>query len=95
MGRAADFGFRGARQTISRDSLPDPARVRPFGPFGVGLFTAHPVGLLVIAFVTVLVWRMPGGGGFIVGSVAMGAILGLSLFLQRRTKRFRDFRMWR
>ena len=68
-----------------RDSLPHPIEVRPYGRFGVGLFTEHPVGLLVVvAMLTVVLWRVPEARWFLAGSVLLGVIIGLCLWLYHR-----------
>ncbi|MGB0037220.1 MAG: hypothetical protein WBP79_17270 [Candidatus Acidiferrales bacterium] len=63
----------------------DPNAVRPHGIGGVGLLTEHPVGLLVIlAVVLQAVLRLPEAVVFLAGSVTLGAIFGLCLWLRHR-----------
>ena len=80
------FGTRlGRRREQSRDSGADPDRVRPFGPYGAGLITAHPAGLLVVAAIAfIALWQLPEARWFILGSVPLGILVGLALWLRHR-----------
>jgi hypothetical protein len=69
----------------SDESVLDQATVRPQGSYGFGILTAHPVGLLVVAAVIlIVVTGIPEARLFFVGSVAVGAVFGLFLWLYHR-----------
>jgi len=77
--RRRDFEIR------STGSSQDPHDVRPYGRFGGGLLTGHPAGLIVIAIVLVMtVWRIPETRLFFAGSVVLGMLIGLFLWLRHR-----------
>ena len=70
-------------------SLPGPvldlSTVRPYGTYGVGILTAHPVGLVVVAgVILIVVTGIPAARWFFAGSVASGAVFGFFLWLYRR-----------
>jgi hypothetical protein len=68
-----------------RDSGSDPDGVRPYGRYGVGKITEHPVGLLVVAFVIFLVlWTVPDVWMFLAAAIALGALIGFVLWLRHR-----------
>jgi len=76
------------RQSDKHDSdepVLDETTVRPQGSYGFGILTAHPVGLLVVAAVIlIVVTGIPEARLFFVGSVAVGAVFGLFLWLYHR-----------
>src|SRR2546427_56677 len=78
----------GSARNQARDSDPHPIQVRPFGPYGAGLFTAHPIGLLVVAAVWFMAWRLPEARWFTVCSVPLGVLVGLVLWLRKRQRTF-------
>ena len=81
----ADIWARRSRKHDSAGPVLDESTVRPYGPFGVGILTAHPVGLLVIAAVILIaVTGIPAARAFFVGSVALVAIFGFFLWLYHR-----------
>ena len=58
---------------------------KPFGRFGVGTITGHPVGLLVVAAVILLsIVALPEARLFLVASLPIGGIFGLFLWLRHR-----------
>lgn len=78
------FGGFG-REATSRNSTPDISEVQPFGRFGVGLLTEHPVGLLVVVAVIVLTLEtLPPARLFFIASLALGGIIGFFLWLRHR-----------
>jgi len=80
-----ETGLGRTRNPSSRNSLPDPTEVLPFGRYGAGLYTEHPVGLLVVAaMLTVVLWRIPEARWFFAGSLLLGIVFGLCLWLYRR-----------
>jgi hypothetical protein len=76
------------RQSNKHDSdepVLDESTVRPQGSYGVGILTAHPVGLLVVAAVIlIVVTGIPAARLFFAGSVAVGAVFGFILWLYHR-----------
>jgi hypothetical protein len=85
MDKRSSPGLGRAWRPSSRNSLPHPTEVRPYGRFGVGLLTGHPVGLLIVAAVVVLIlWRLSEARWFFAGSVLLGVIFGLALWLYHR-----------
>jgi hypothetical protein len=85
MDKSSGTGLGRAWKPSSRNSMPDAPEVRPYGRYGGGLYTEHPVGLLVVAAVIILIlWRVPEARWFFVGSVLLGVIFGLCLWLYRR-----------
>ena len=75
----------GWTRRLLRNSDPDPIQVRPYGPCGAGLYTAHPVGLLVVAALAFIVlWGLPEARWFFLGAVVLGILVGLALWLRHR-----------
>ncbi len=75
----------GWTRRLARNSDTDPTQVRPYGPYGVGLITAHPVGLLVVAAVVfVTLWHLPEARWFFGGALALGMLVGFLLRLRNR-----------
>ena len=62
--------------------------VRPFGRFGGGLFTAHPIGFIVAAALVFTAWRLPQARTFTMYSVPCGVLVGLILWLFHRKSEF-------
>ena len=85
MSKLSHAGLDRAWRPSSRGSMPEPTEVRPYGRYGGGLYTEHPVGLLIIAAVIILIlWKVPEARWFFAGSVLLGVIFGLCLWLYRR-----------
>jgi hypothetical protein len=66
---------------------PDPnlKHLVPFGPYGAGQWTAHPIGLvIVLGFMAMGLAAMPETRWLLLGSAAGGAILGFFLWLRHR-----------
>ncbi len=75
----------GWTRRLARNSDPDPTQVRPYGPYGGGLITSHPIGLLVVAAVAaVVLWRLPQARWFFGGALALGILVGFVLRLRHR-----------
>jgi hypothetical protein len=69
----------------ARRSEPNPLEVIPFGRNGAGLFTAHPVGLVVVFGVLVMgLIGLPEARWFLAGAVVLGGVFGLFLWLRHR-----------
>jgi hypothetical protein len=62
--------------------------VRPFGRFGAGFFTAHPVGFVIAAALVLTAWRIPAARWFTIYSLPLGALFGLGLWLYHRRCEF-------
>jgi hypothetical protein len=59
--------------------------IRPFGRFGVGTITGHPVGLLVVAAVIFIsIVALPEASLFLAASLPIGCLFGLFLWLRHR-----------
>ena len=75
-----------------RDSVEpelDANSLRPYGRYGVGTFTAHPVGLLVvIAVIAIAVMKLPPARAFFICVLPVGGIIGFFLWLRHRNRRF-------
>jgi hypothetical protein len=66
-------------------SDPEPKHLVPFGPYGAGQWTAHPIGLfIVLGFMAMGLVAMPETRWLLLASAAGGAILGLILWLRHR-----------
>jgi len=66
-------------------SDPAPKHIVPFGPYGAGQWTAHPIGLFIaLGFIAMGLVAMPETRLLILASAAGGAILGLLLWLHHR-----------
>jgi hypothetical protein len=44
----ASFQIRDRRKVASHNDEPDPIKVVPFGRYGAGEWTAHPIGLVIV-----------------------------------------------
>lgn len=63
----------------------DPSEVVPFGRNGAGLFTAHPVGLIIVIGLLLMgLFGVPGAGLFFAGAFFAGGILGIFFWLRQR-----------
>lgn len=63
----------------------DPNEVVPFGRYGAGLLTAHPVGLVVVFGLFLMgLAGLPEARWFFAGALLLGGIFGLFLWLRHR-----------
>lgn len=63
----------------------DPPEVVPFGRYGAGLFTGHPVGLVVVVGLLLMgLFGLPGARWFFAGALLLGGIWGYFLWLRHR-----------
>jgi hypothetical protein len=63
----------------------EPKHLVPFGPYGGGQWTGHPIGLfIVLGFMAMGLVAMPETRGLLLISAAGGAILGFLLWLRHR-----------
>ena len=72
----------------ARDDELGPDNVKPFGPYGAGFFTAHPIGLIVAAAIVFVAWRLPEARWFTIYSLPFGVIVGLVLWMRHRGRGF-------
>ena len=76
---------RDSRKTGTHHSEPDPTEVIPFGRYGVGLLTGHPVGLIVVFGLLLLgLEALPEARWFFGGAFLLGGICGFFLWLRHR-----------
>jgi hypothetical protein len=84
---SSQFGSR--NRVLARNDAVDRTAVVPFGRYGAGLLTGHPVGLVVAAGVVLITLvAIPPARWFFAGSLALGAVIGFFLWLHNRTKSF-------
>ncbi len=74
-----------SRETVRREAEIDPAKVVPFGRYGAGLFTGHPVGLVVVLGMLFMRFvGLPGAHWFYGGALLLGCVWGFFLWLRHR-----------
>lgn len=62
-----------------------PAEVIPFGRFGGGLWTGHPIGLVIVVGLLVMGFvGLPEARAFLALTVPLGCVCGFFLWLQHR-----------
>lgn len=85
MGDPSSRGLGAARNPKPSNSTLGPDVVRPYGPYGAGLLTGHPVGLVVVAGVILMtLFEVPGALWFLAGSLLLGGLAGIFLWLRHR-----------
>lgn len=73
-----------AFQPESRD-LPQPAKVVPFGNYGGGLWTSHPIGLFIaVGLLAMGIIGLPEARWFLALAVPAGIICGILMWLPHR-----------
>lgn len=76
---------RSAQETAPHNSEPDPTEVIPFGRYGVGLLTGHPVGLVVVLGLLLMgLIGIPEARWFFAGALALGGTCGFLLWFRHR-----------
>jgi hypothetical protein len=64
---------------------PNPVQVVPFGRYGGGLLTGHPIGLVIVLGVLAMgLVGLPEARWFFAGSLALGSVVGAALWLHHR-----------
>jgi hypothetical protein len=77
------------RRAVSSQAGPAPTRIVPYGPYGGGYFTSHPIGLVIaIGFIVIALVGIPGARWFFAASLVLGIILGIFLWLRHHSKDF-------
>ena len=69
----------------SRDQLPNLTEVVPFGRYGAGLWTGHPIGLVIVVGLLLMGFvGLPEARWFLALTVPLGGICGFFLWLHHR-----------
>jgi hypothetical protein len=80
----AEIG-RGARETMPHNAEPHPTKVMPFGQYGGGLLTGHPIGLFIVLGILFMgLVGIPEARPFFAASAVLGTVLGFFLWLRHR-----------
>jgi hypothetical protein len=75
---------RRSPQHAERD-LPHPTKVVPFGTYGAGLWTGHPIGLVIVIGLLFMGFvGLPEARWFLVLAIPAGGICGFFLWLHHR-----------
>ena len=70
---------------MTPNSEPHPTKVMPFGRYGGGLLTGHPIGLVIVLGILLMgLIGIPVARPFFVGSAVLGGFCGLLLWLRHR-----------
>ena len=85
MNRPSRISRRDSRETVRREAEIDPTKVVPFGRYGAGLLTGHPVGLVVVLGLLFMGFvGLPGAHWFYGGALLLGGVWGFFLWLHHR-----------
>jgi hypothetical protein len=85
MEKLDDIRRRGAREVSPHNAEPNPTEVLPFGRYGGGLLTGHPIGLvIVIGLLLIGLVGIPEARWFFGSSLILGGVVGLLLWLRHR-----------
>jgi hypothetical protein len=77
----------GAERIRHSNAEPHPIDVLPYGRYGAGLYTGHPIGLLIILCLMLMgLIALPEVRWFFAASVVLGGICGLFLWLRHGAK---------
>ena len=78
-----------ARKAQISSPGPEPNVVRPYGPYGGGLYKGNLAGLIIaVGLLIGGLAAIPAARWFFAGSLALGALVGLALWLSHRNKPF-------
>jgi hypothetical protein len=59
---------------------PNPTQIVPCGYYGGGVWTAHPIGLFIVAaLIAIGIWGMPEARWFFAGAIPLGGLCGFLL----------------
>ncbi len=76
---------RRAVSKASHDLLPNPTEVIPFGHYGAGLWTGHPIGLVIVVGLLLMGFvGLSEARWFLALTVPLGGICGFFLWLHHR-----------
>jgi hypothetical protein len=74
-------------QTVTHKEEPSAAEIVPFGLYGAGHWTGHPIGLLIVVGLLLMgLVGLPEFRLFFAVSLALGGLLGLILWRLHRQK---------
>jgi hypothetical protein len=74
------------RKASSRDRGPAQIHIVPFGPYGGGQYSSHPIGLvIVIGLIAMALVGIPEARLFFVISLVLGLVFGLFLWLHHQS----------
>jgi hypothetical protein len=74
-----------AREARPHNAEPHPIEVVPFGRYGGGRLTGHPIGLVIVfGIVLIGLIGIPEARLFFAGSLVLGSVFGLLLWLRHR-----------
>ena len=74
-------------QTVTHKEEPSAAEIVPFGRYGAGHWTGHPIGLLIVVGLLLMgLVGLPEFRLFFAVSLALGGLLGLILWRLHRQK---------
>jgi len=77
--------IRDGRKVIPHHAEPDLSKVVPFGRYGGGEWTGHPIGLvIVLGFLLMGLVGIPEARLFFAGSLVLGGLCGFLLWLRHR-----------
>jgi hypothetical protein len=80
-----DIRRRGAREAPPHNDEPNVNEVVPYGRYGVGLLTGHPIGLVIVLGLLFMgLLGLPEYRLFFLGSLVLGGLFGFSLWLRHR-----------
>jgi hypothetical protein len=81
----ATFKIREPRKLAAHNVGLDPTKVVPFGRYGGGEWTGHPIGpFIVLGFLLMGLIGIPQARLFFAGSLVLGGLCGLLLWLYHR-----------
>ena len=80
-----DIRRRDARKLSPHNAEPNPNEVLPFGRYGGGLLTGHPIGLVIVLGLLLMgLLGLPEYRLFLVATLLVGGLLGFFLWLRHR-----------
>ena len=80
-----DIRRRDARKASPHNAEPHPNEVLPFGRYGGGLLTGHPIGLvIVLGLLLIGLLGLPEYRLFLLASLSVGGLIGFFLWLRHR-----------
>ena len=85
MEKLDDIQRRGARGAAPHNAEPNPNEVLPFGRYGGGLLTGHPIGLvIVVGLLLIGLVGIPEARWFFGGALVLDGVAGLLLWPRHR-----------